>query len=626
MNQQDKQNKEDIKTAITPDIPDYSRTERNKIPKQFTWKTEDLYPDLSSWEKDKTELTAMISRIPELSQEWTTSPEAMYRLMSHVTETEKKENRTYLYTSLSSDTDMSDSAWQARKGELYSVSVDFGAMLSFMDPDILELGKAKIETYIQAEPRLEVYRRDFEAVLRMEQHVLSADKEQIVTRSGMFSNTPSKAAGILRDVDIPAPQLTLSSGEKIRLNTSNYVRHRASEIRGDRKKVMRAYWKNQTRYRNTHAALMDGAIKSHYFQVGVRNYNSCLEAALFPNNIDTAVYHNLISTVQENLAPLHRYLKLKARMLKLDRMEYEDIYASSVPAAEKKFTIEQAKQMVLESLEPLGDEYGTVLKTGFESRWMDIYANKGKRSGAYSNGSGFGAHPFVLMNYNGTLNHVSTLAHEFGHSLHSWFSNKYQPFPLSHYPIFLAEVASTFNETLLVHYMMEKEKDPLFKLHILDGYLEDLRGTLFRQSLFANFEAAMHEHVEKGQTLTADWLDTTYLNLTRLYYGHKENVTKVDKYIQSEWCGIPHFYYNFYVYQYSTGISAATALADMVIQGGKAEQERYLDFLKSGRTKYPLDALKDAGVDLTTPAPIITTIRKFDETLDRMETLLTEVS
>jgi oligoendopeptidase F len=367
-------------------------------------------------------------------------------------------------------------------------------------------------------------------------------------------------------------------------------------------------------------------VQSHSFNARVRNYKSCLEAALFPHNIDRKVYHNLIETVEANLAPLHRYMNLKARLLGLERMAYDDIYASSVPSVARSFTIKEAEQVVQEAMKPLGSEYRDILTRAFGDRWMDIYPNKGKRTGAYSNGNVYDAHPYVLMNYNGTFNHVSTLAHEFGHALHSWFSNNNQPFPLANYPIFLAEVASTFNETLLVRYLMEHESDDLFKLYILDQYLDEFRGTLYRQTLFSHFELDIHQRVETGQTLTTDWLDARYLELTRLYYGHKEGVTRVDRFIESEWSGIPHFYYNFYVYQYSTGIAAATALAEMVVSGGTAERERYLDFLKSGRSRYSLDTLKDCGVDLTTPQPIRAALKTFDSIIDRMEEIVGKLS
>lgn len=605
-------------------IPDFSQVCRDRVPEEYTWQMEDIYPNLEAWEKDKARLFEMMDKdkIIKLAKDWTRSPQKMFQLMNHISEIEKKEEEVYGYPRFFSDTDMENSTWQAMKGEVYTAIVNFQSTLAFMDPDILKLGRKKIEEYMKADPRLQVYKMDFDSILRKKKHILPTDRERLMVQTGLFSGAPRKAAGMLNDVDIPSPRVTLTDGKKIRLNQANYVRFREAKIRRDRVKVMRTFWKHHARFRNTHAALLDGAVKNHFFKAAARRYKSCLEAALYPDNISTKVYHTLIETVKENLAPLHRYLKLKTRLLDLKKLSYDDIYASSVPAVEKEFTIEEAIDTVLQSLQPLGQEYTDILEKGLNSRWMDIYPNKSKRSGAYSNGSLYDVHPFVLMNYNGTFNHVSTLAHEFGHALHSWFSNKTQPFPTAHYPIFLAEIASTFNETLLVHHMLKTETDDLLKLYILDQYLDEFRATLFRQTLFAEFELDFHQEVEKGQTLTPDWLDHRYLELTRQYYGHKKGVVTVHKHIRNEWSNVPHFYQNFYVYQYSTGIVAAASLAEMVLKESKTQRQRYMNFLKSGSSKYPLDTLKETGVDLTTPHPIRVAVQRFDEVVSEMETIL----
>ncbi|MCP4213166.1 MAG: oligoendopeptidase F, partial [bacterium] len=558
----------------------------------------------------------------EMEKDWMSTPAKMCDLLNHTDEVEIKEYRAYIYTSLLSDTDIGNSTYQAMRGEMQALDVKLSQMVTFVNPGILKLGKKKIAEYLEKEPRLGIYSFYFDSVLRKKKHILSSDKAGIVSRVALFSKGAERAAGILNDLNIPAPAITLESGKKIRLNTSAYGRYRDSDNPKDRRKVMRTFWKNRGKFENTHAVLLDTGIKKNYFNASVHRYKTSLDAALFPRSIDANVYHNLIDTVKTNLDPLHRYLKLKTRMLKLDQMNYDDIYASAVPGKEKYYTYVEAKEMLLAALKPLGPEYCDVLRKGLDSGWTDIYSNKGKRSGAYSNGSIYDVHPFVLMNYNGKFDHVSTLAHEFGHALHSWFSNKTQPFTLSHYPIFLAEIASTFNEALLSHYMEENETDDLLKLYLMDCYVEGFRGTLYRQTLFADFELAMHTRVEEGKTLTPEWLNTEYLRLTRHYYGHKEGVVKVDKYIEKEWSGIPHFYYNFYVYQYSTGIVASTALAQMVLNGGEVERKRYLEFLKSGGKKYPLDILKDAGVDLTSPEPIKIAIKSYNNKIAEMEKIV----
>jgi len=608
-----------MKKEIKIEVPDYSQVERKEVPRDFKWVVDDVYPNLEVWQKDKILLLEMMEKIEEKKKNWTSSPGKMYELLHHVDEVAKKEIRLYIYTSLLVDTDMGNSIFQAKKGEMQTIDVNFNSMMTFINPDILKLGKKKIQEYIKRDSRLKVYEFIFDSVLRMKKHILPPDKAGIVAQTGLFSGAPGKAAGILNDLDMPAPRVTLSDGKKIRLNTASYSRYRGVENRKDRRKVMRTFWKHHADFKNTHAVLLDGAVKNHFFNARVHRYKSCLEAAIYPNNIHLDVFHTLIKTVKENLKPLHHYLKLKTRLLGLKKLSYDDIYTSSVPEVDKIYSIEDAQNIILDALKPLGKDYTDVLKKGFNTGWTDLYSNKGKRSGAYSNGSAYDVHPYVLMNYNGKFSSLSTLAHEFGHALHSWLSNQTQPFPLAQYPIFLAEIASTFNETLLVNHLVNTETDDRLKLHILDQYLENFRGTLFRQTLFADFELAMHEQVEKGQTLTPDWLDEKYLQMTRLYYGHKEGVVQVDKYIKNEWSGIPHFYYNFYVYQYSTGIVASTALADMVLKGGKPEQSRYLNFLRSGGTKYPLDILKKTGVDLITPRPIKIAISKFNEVYVEME-------
>lgn len=601
------------------EIPDYSHKDRDQVPGEFKWKIEDTYANLEEWQKDKTLLLKMIPGIKKLARNWTSSPGKMFDLLDHLDQVDKKENKLYLYTNLLADTDMGNSRYQAMKGKMQTIDVELSSMLTFIDPDILKLGKEKIREYIDADPRLKVYEHTFDSVLRMEKHILPHDKEEIVTRTGLFSGAPGKASGMLNNLDMPSPEATLSTGEKVRLNIASYSRYRGVANRQDRRLVMRTFWNNHATFKHTHAVLLDAEIKKHFFHARVHHYKDCLDSALYPQNIHPDVYHTLVYTVKENLPPFHRYLKLKARLLKLEKIDYNDIYASSVPEVDRIYPIQEAQDITLEAMKPLGNEYTAVLKKGFDNGWMDIYPNKGKRSGAYSNGSFYDGHPYVLMNFNGNFDYISTLAHEFGHALHSWFSNRSQPYPLSHYPIFLAEIASTFNETLLVNHLLQTETNDLLKLYILDQYIESFRGTLFRQVLFADFELALHRAIEKGQTLTPEWLDKKYLELTRRYYGHHEGILKVDKYIENEWSSVPHFYYNFYVYQYSTGIIAATALAHMVLNGGKIEQNRYLDFLRSGGSKYPLDTLKDAGVDLTSPQPIEIALSRFNQIVEEME-------
>lgn len=598
---------------------DYSQVERKSVEENNRWKVEDIYQTEAEWEKEKKTAVEMMKKIEPMKKEWTSNPKKMLEMLNYSDEISMKLSKLYSYTSLLYDTEMDNSKYQSMQGDIYGIYVEFDSMLSFMSPDIIKLGEKKIKEYLKKEPKLKDYEKSFDVVLRLKDHILSEDKEELLSLTGMFTDAPEKAAGVLNDVEIPAVTVTLSTGEKLELNYMNYVNKRDTKVKEDRDLIMKSFWENHAKFKNTHAILMDANAKQHYFNAKIRNYKDSLEAALYPKKIDTAVYRNLIKTVKANLKPLHRYLKLKEKMLKLDKIKYEDIYASSVPGVEKKYSIEEAKNIVLKSMEPMGEEYTSVLKNGFEKRWMDIYPNKGKRSGAYSNGSVYDTHPYVLMNYNGTYNSVSTLAHEFGHALHSYFSNKNNPYPKADYPIFLAEIASTFNETMLVDYIIKNENDNMFKLYLLDQRLENLRATIYRQTLFAEFELEMHEKVEKGETLTADWLSSEYLRLTREYYGAESGVMDVDSYIENEWSIIPHFYYNFYVYQYTTGIMSAIALAESVEKNEPGARDRYMTFLKSGGSDYPLEILKRAGVDLTTEKPIVDALNYFDATVSEME-------
>ncbi|MEN8154135.1 MAG: oligoendopeptidase F [Acidobacteriota bacterium] len=600
-------------------IPDLSDTHREDVPEEYTWKIDEVYSSREEWKKEKNIIKNKIEELQNSENGWNTSAGTMFDFLKKLSEVEKSLSTLYSFAAFLSDTDMSNSLYQSMRGEIQTMYVNLRSSLSFMEPDILKLKRDRIELYIKTEPGLKEYKMLFDSVLRMKKHILPKEKSKIAALTGLFSDAPRNASSILNDIEIPHPEVELPSGEKTRLNWTNYVSLRSSGDPDIRKKTMETYWENHSLFRNTHAALLDGEVKKNYFNSKIRGYDSSVQAALFPGKIDLEVYMNLIESVKENLAPLHKYIKLKERMLNLKKIHYRDIYASSISSIERRFSYEEAVSLVAGSMSPLGSEYTDILNKGLSERWVDIYPNKGKNSGAYSNGNIYDLHPFVLMNYNGKFSSVSTLAHEMGHALHSWFSNRHQPFPLADYPIFLAEIASTFNENLLISFMMKSDEEDLVKLFILDQYLEGFRGTLYRQTLFAEFELIMHNEVEQGGTLTADWLDENYFELTKKYYGEDSGIMKVDKYIANEWSAIPHFYYNFYVYQYSTGMIASTALAESVISGGDRERKNYLNFLSSGGSNYPLEILKKAGIDLTSKTTTEAAFRKFSSLVSEME-------
>jgi len=602
-------------------IPDYSGTPRSAVPEAFKWRISELYPDEAAWRAALADLKARIPGLEPLGQAWTGSPRAMGDFLEALEQVNLLGSRLSHYASLQADMDLGDTRYQTMKGEIQSVLVDLGARLAFMDPELLALGEAKVEAYVREDPRLGPHRVGFLRVLRLKDHVLPEGEARVVANAGLFAHAPHSAAGMLTDLDMARPEVTLASGERVTLSTPNYQKHRASKDPGDRQLVMEAYWTGQKRFENTLATLLDAGIKQDLFQARVHHYPTCLDAALHPEAIDTAVYRNLVATVRANLAPLHRLLRLRRRMLGLPGLRYADLYASAVNSVSRTYPYSEARDLVVRAAGHLGDDYARVLEGAFSDGWIDIYPNLGKQSGAYSSGV-YGLHPFVKMNYDGTFHHVSTLAHELGHAMHSYLAEQAQPHPTSDYPIFLAEIASTFNENMLMHTLLETERDTTLKLFLLDSYLETLRGTLFRQTLFAEFELAMHERVEQGQSLTPDWLNAKYLELTRLYYGHEQGVVAVDDYIQSEWSGIPHFYYGYYVYQYATGIVASMALAQAVLAEGEPARQRYLGFLGSGSSRFPLDTLKAAGVDLTEPGPVLAALQAFDGLVARMEALV----
>lgn len=613
-----------IATAQVKKIPDYSLTERKDIPVEYTWKIDDLYATDNEWKADKENAGQMIVRIDELSKDWTSSARKMREFLDYLTDINIKLTRLYAYAGHQNNSDLSNPLYQAMVGDLQTMYVGYSSKLSFFDPNILKLGEEKFSEYLKSEPGLENYKFQIEDILRNKNHVLPDEQQKIVSMTGLFSGVPSKTANMLNDVEVPNAEVTLSTGEKVVLNYANYTKYRGSSNPEDRSLVMREFWKNQMQYKNTLSILQDGAIKQHLFSAKVRNFNDCLEARLFSDNIPVSVYEQLIKSVKENLKPLHRYLKMKKEMLKLSTFRYEDVYASSVPSVEKLYEYNEASEIVLEMMNPLGKEYVSGLKTAFDSRWIDIYPNKGKETGAYSDGV-YGVHPYVKMNYDGRYNNVSTLAHELGHAMHSYLSSNAQHYSNSNYPTFLAEIASTFNENLLMEYLLENEKDDMFKLFVLDNYIEQIRGTLYRQTLFAEFELEMHKRVEQGGTLTADWLNEKYLSLTREYYGHNEGVCIVDDYIQNEWSRIPHFYMNYYVFQYSTGIIASMALSNLVLTDNDTYREKYLDLLKAGGHGYAIDLLKKAGVDMTSPVPYNEAFKRINYLLDEMEKIVSRM-
>jgi len=428
--------------------------------------------------------------------------------------------------------------------------------------------------------------------------------------------------GTFKDAEMPRPEVTLSNGETLSVGMAEYSKFRAAPNRNDRQIVFEAFWDNFARFKATYGEMLNGNVQNHIFRAKARHYASALEASLYPKNIPVDVYHSLVENVNKSLPSFHRYLNIKKRMMGLDTLRYLDLYAPAVKDIEMNYTYEEAGNIIVEALKPLGEEYVNTVKKAINERWIDVYPTPGKRSGAYSNGAFYDGHPFILLNYNDLYEDVSTMAHELGHTMQSYFSNKNQPYPLADYEIFVAEVASTFNEVLLFNYMMNKVVDDDVKLSLLMNWLDGFKGTLFRQTQFAEFELKIHETAEKGMPLTGDSFTEMYTDIVKRYYGHEQNICFIDDYISMEWAFIPHFYYNFYVYQYSTSFTASISLAEKVMNNEPGALENYLAFLSAGGSDYPIDLLKKAGVDMTTSDPFEKAMEAMNKVMDEIEKIL----
>jgi len=469
---------------------------------------------------------------------------------------------------------------------------------------------------------LKIYEHILDDILRRREHTGSDIEERLLASASVMANTPYSVFDIFSDAEFPYPTIELSDGKSIKLDKPAYDLHRASPNRADREKVMSTFFASLGKYRATYGALMNGNLQASVFYARSHKYNTVLENALDNPNIPISVYMRLIEGVNKNLPTFHRYLKLRKRMMCLEELHYYDLYAPLVGSADLKYSVEEAEQNILAALAPLGPEYAEGSKRAFNERWIDMFPNEGKSSGAYSDGSVYDVHPYILMNYNGKYNAMSTLAHELGHTMHSYFSNKTQPYPLASYPIFLAEVASTFNEALLIQYMLKKIPDEPTRLSLLGSFLEGIKGTVFRQTQFAEYELRVHETVEKGLPVTGDSLAKLYDELVKKYYGHDQGVCIVDDYVANEWSFIPHFYNDYYVFQYATSFTASSALSEKVLSGDQDATRRYLAFISAGKSKYPIDLLKEAGIDMTTDEPLELTMRKMNRVMDEMEEIL----
>lgn len=608
--------------AMFASMSSYSQKTRNEIPEKYQWNLSDLYESDAAWRNAVEKLTAELDKIEELKGTLTQSAANLLKGLKLNSQLSKEASKVYLYAGMNSDLDTRNMKYNGMKQELQSIFSNFGAKAAFIEPEILSAEWSTIDGFIKEEPQLEVYRMGLENMFRTKAHSLSEAEERIMALSGMVSVVPQDVYSTFSNAEMPKPEVTLTDGSKLEIGSAEYGRYRASANRADREIVFNAYWNNFARFQGSYGEMLNGNVKADIFRARARHYDSSLQASLYPNKIPVEVYHSLVDNVNKNLPAFHRYLKIKKRMMGVDTLKYLDLYAPVVKNVDLEYTYDEAQALILEALKPLGDEYVSTVKKAMDERWIDVYPTPGKRSGAYSNGAFYDGHPFILLNYNNLYDDVSTLAHELGHTMQSYFSNKTQPYPTADYETFVAEVASTFNEVLLFNYMMTKVDDDDVRLSLLMEWLDRFKGTLFRQTQFAEFELKIHEEAEKGNPLTGETFSNMYTDIVNRYYGHNDNICYVNDYMNMEWAFIPHFYYNFYVYQYSTSFTASISLAEKVMSGDKQALKNYMEFLSAGGSDYPIELLKHAGVDMTSSEPFDKAIDSMNKAMDEIEKIL----
>ncbi len=594
---------------------------RDQIPPEEQWDLTVLFESPEGWEKEKQAILGIIPGLEEFRGTLGQSAGQLLKALQYEDALDERLGRLFAYAMLARDLDTRNSDAVERFEQVMNVAVQAGRASSFIAPEMLTLSDEQLTAFLDEEPGLEPFRRPIERVMRDRPHVRSAEVEEVLADSAEMAGASDNAFTFLDNADITFGSITDSDGSEIQVTKARYQALLERQDREVRRQAYEALHQPYLDHRNTLAALLTASNQRDAFYARSHRYESSLEAALKPKAIPLDVYHNLVKTVREFTPLLHRYLRLRMQILGIDDPRQYDLYVPLVETPEHSYEFREASDTVVDSLDPLGDDYRTTLDSGLTNRWVDVHEVPGKRAGGYNLGV-YGVHPFILMNWSGTLNDVFTLAHEAGHAMHSHLSNATQPHPTSQYTIFVAEVASTLNEQLLTHDLVQKTTDPRERAYLINDALETIRTTIFRQTMFAEFELQTHELVEEGAGMTADRLDEIYGGLVSAYYGPD---LVVDSQVSAEWSRVPHFYRAYYVYQYATGLIAAMALARKVIEGDASARDRYLDFLSSGSSKDPLDLLRDAGVDLTTDEPYQAAFQMMEQYLDEFETLINEL-
>ncbi|MDD4568930.1 MAG: oligoendopeptidase F [Tepidanaerobacteraceae bacterium] len=590
---------------------------REEIQDIYKWKLEDIYQNEELWEKDYNEVKQQISAFDEYRGK-INSAKNLLGVLKLKDEVGRKIDKLFTYARMRMDEDNSRAKYQALADRAMGLLVEVSSSISFIEPEILSLSKEKLKTFTEQNKELKLYEHYLTNLLRMKEHILDADREKMLAEMGEIAEAPGDIFKMLDNADIRFPKIKDENGNEVELTKGRYIKFMESENREVRKSAFEAFHNTYKGMVNTLSATTAANVKTNIFVKNQRKFGSSLEASLFADNVPVEVYDNLINTVHQRLDLMHRYVRLRKKALGLDEMHMYDLYVPLVKGYDKSIDYEEAKQMVIEGLAPMGDDYIGILKDGFNSEWIDVYENRGKTGGAYSWGT-YGTHPYVLLNFQGKLNDVFTIAHEMGHAIHTHYSFENQPYVYAQYTIFVAEVASTCNEAILINYLLEKAEKKEEKMFLLNHFMEQFKGTVYRQTMFAEFEKIIHEKAEGGEPLNAQVLQEIYHELNEMYFGPDIHI---DSLIDYEWARIPHFYSSFYVYKYATGFSAAIAISKNILENGMPAVENYKKFLSSGSSDYPLELLKKVDVDLTRPKPIEEALDVFEKLLDEYETLI----
>ncbi|MFC5604629.1 oligoendopeptidase F [Sporosarcina koreensis] len=592
---------------------------REQVKVEETWRLEDIFPNDEAWEREFKEIEELSGKAETFKGTLNQGADALFEALSYRDTIYQRMGKLYTYAHLKGDQDTTNSFYQAMESRAKTLYVKISTALSYFTPELLAIPEEELNSLVENNENLKLYKHEFEEMNEYRAHILPAEQEAILAQMGEVTGSSSETFSMLNNADLTFPNVKDEDGEEAELSHGRYIRFLESKDARVREDAFKAMYGKYGEFKNTFASTLSGNVKRNNVNARIRKYSSAREAALSNNHIPEQVYDNLVSTVNKNLELHHRYVALRKKVLGLNELHMWDMFAPMVKDVDMKIPYEEATETMLESFHPLGEEYTSIVKEGLENRWVDVRENKGKRSGAYSSGS-YGTNPYILMNWQDNVNNMFTLAHEFGHSVHSYYSRNNQPYNYSGYSIFVAEVASTVNEAILNDHLLKTIDDKQKRIYLLNHWLEGFRGTVFRQTMFAEFEHLIHQLDQQGVALTADKLSEEYAALNKKYFG---DAVEEDKEIALEWARIPHFYYNYYVYQYATGFSAAVALSHQILTEGQPAVDRYINhFLKAGSSDYPIEVLKKAGVDMTSTQPIEEACKVFEERLNELEELL----